>query len=233
MADQAIVDSYLNQVFTCLQGKPAPPGPNFVFGSAAPLGGNGWEALHERQNDMLEQVRAAGYEALPGYATGLLRDFVEPVVYAQGLDLIAAVDLARPMQVDMFVERTPGQLHVIDKDGSRIAEGPEHPCGNVGLCVMRNEDPREVCVVNGGPYGLEAMNAGVKWWWQRERLVAAFGCHTCEQGVLYRAPGRGVFTEGGPVPLVPHVAPTRFVRDPYDESLSLGVWAMGATRLAP
>lgn len=233
MADQAIVDSYLNQVFTSLQGEPAPPAPNFVFGSAAPMGGNEWEALHDRRNDMLEQARAAGYEAVPGYATGLLKEFVEPVVFVQGLDLNGAVDLARSMQVDMFVERTPGLLRVVDQGGSRIAEGPEHPTGDAGVCVMRNEDPSEVCVVNGGPYGFKAMNAGVKWWWKRERLVAAFGCHTCKQGVLYRVPGRGVFADGGPVPLVPHVAPTRFVGNPYDESLSLGVWAMGATRLAP
>lgn len=214
MRKQALIDSYLDQVLTTPGGGPPPPERGFVFGTATPRGTLEWDKLHDRQALIIDRLARLGFEALPGYATGFLRGFVEPVAFAHGLENADAVAFAQRMRISMFLERRPGTVNVVDRDGRCIGEAPERRPDEAGVCVMPNTEPGGICFMNGGPYGSRAISASLDWKLERGRLVAALGCATCEQGKLFRmralgAEGR-VFSSGGPIALVPHEAPTRF-----------------------
>lgn len=214
MRRQALIDSYLDQTLSTPGGGAPPPGPGFVFGTATPRGTTEWDKLHNRQANLIDRLTQLGFDAQPGYATGFLRSFVEPVVFGSGLEMEGAVAFARRMRISTFLQRLPFAVYVVDRQGEWIGEAPERRLEDAGACVMPNTEPGEVCSMNGGPYGSRAIAASMDWKWERQRLIAALGCQTCRQGELYRMRGPGaegkVFTGGGPIALEPHEAPTRF-----------------------
>ena len=118
------------------------------------------------------------------------------------------------MRISIFLQRLRSAVHVVDRNGEWIGEGPERRLEQAGVCVMPNTEPGEICLMNGGPYGSSAISASLDWKWERQRLIAAMGCHTCEQGEYFRMRALGaegkVFSGGGPIVLVPHETPTRF-----------------------
>jgi hypothetical protein len=76
---------------------------------------------------------------------------------------------------------------------------------------MANTEPREICVMRGGPYGSRAIAAAADWAEERTRLIAALGCETCEQGRVFRfGPERKVVSGGGPISVVGHPVVTRY-----------------------
>ena len=214
MRKQALIDSYLDQILTTPGGGAPPPPPGFVFGTATPRGTTEWDKLHDRQTLIIDRLTQLGFDAQPGYATGFLRSFVEPVVFASGLEMEDAVDFARRMRFSTFLQRLRSAVYVVDRHGEWIGEGPERRLEQAGVCVMPNTEPGEICFMNGGPYGSRAISASLDWKWERQRLIAALGCQTCEQGKYFRMRALGaeakVFSGGGPIALVPHEAPTRF-----------------------
>lgn len=214
MRKQALIDSYLDQTLTTPGGGAPPPPPGFVFGTATPRGTTEWDKLHDRQNLLIDRLTKLDFEALPGYATGFARSFVEPIVFASGLEMEAAVAFASRMRISTFLQRLHLAVYVVDRHGEWIGEAPERRPEETGICVMPNTEPGEICFMNGGPYGSRAISASLDWKWERQRLIAALGCHTCQQGKYFRMRALGaegkVFSGGGPIALVPHEVPTRF-----------------------
>lgn len=213
--DRLIISTYVAQALT-LPGEENPPRePGFVFGTVIRRGKRTWEKLHADQELLLEGLRLRGLEALPAYAIGAMRSFIEPVVYTLAMDASAARDIARALRHRYLLARSQTSMHLVDLRNDRsVADVPYRFPEPTGVCVMPNENPGEICLMRGGPYGSRAMAASMEWTWERQRLIAALGCATCNQGELYRmndhgAQGKG-FSGGGPVALVPHEVPTRY-----------------------
>ena len=213
MHKQVLIDTYLDQTLTGPAGGKVPESC-FVFGTATSRAGVEWVALHDRQQAMIDNLFDLDVYAEPGYAVGALRSFVEPVVFASLMTHAQAKEFVRQMRIGLWVERRGDVIDVIDRHGEHVASGPAHLPHEVGVCVMPNADPREVCVMAGGPFGSRAISASLDWKWQRERLISALGCGTCIQGECYRMGGASrqgqVFSGGGPIALVAHLVPTRF-----------------------
>ena len=214
MRKQALIETYLDQTLTTPGGGAPPPGPGFVFGTATPRGTTEWDKLHDRQTLIIYRLTELGFDAQHGYATGFLRSFVEPIVFASGLEMEDAVAFASRMHISTFLQRLPFAVYLVDRHGEWIGEAPERRLEEAGACVMPNTEPGEICFMNGGPYGSRAISASLDWKWERQRLIAALGCQTCEQGKYFRMRALGaegkVFSGAGPIALVPHEAPTRF-----------------------
>lgn len=213
MHKQVLIDTYLDQTLTGPAGGKVPESC-FVFGTATSRAAMEWEALHDRQQAMIDHLFDLDVYAEPGYAVGALRSFVEPVVFASLMTLTQAKEFVRRMRIGLWIELRGDVVDVIDRHGEHVGSGPVHLPDKVGVCVMPNADPGEVCVMAGGPFGSRAISASMDWKWERERLISAFGCGTCNQGEYYRMGGVSrqgqVFSGGGPIALVAHQVPTRF-----------------------
>ena len=213
MRKEALIESYLDQTLTGPSGGKGPESC-FVFGTATSRAAVEWEALHDRQQAMIQHLFDLDVYAELGYAVGALRSFVEPVVFASLMTHAQAKEFVRRMRIGLWIELRDDVVDVIDRHGEHVASGPVHLPDEVGVCVMPNTDPREVCVMAGGPFGSRAISASLDWKWERERLISALGCGTCNQGEYYRMGGASrqgqVLSGGGPIALVAHQVPTRF-----------------------
>ena len=213
MHKQALIDTYLDQTLTGPAGRKVPQSCS-VFGTATSDGVAEWEALHDRQRLMINRLFDLQVYAEPGYAVGALRSFVEPVVFASPMGRDKALSFVEEMGIDLWFDRSEDQVQVFDRQGGCIASGPVHLPDEVGVCVMPNTEPGEVCVMHGGPYGSRAITASMHWMRERDRLISALGCETCNQGEHYRMRGIGVegklLCGGGPIALVAHDVNTRF-----------------------
>lgn len=213
MRRQALIDTYLDQVLTGPRGRKIPRACH-VFGTAKPGGASDWHALHDRQHAMMARLRELEVYAEAGYAIGPLRSFVEPIVIASLMLHEAAADFAREMRIGMYVERHDDTLYVLDRHGEIVTAGPVVLPEETGVCVMPNCEPSSVCFMQGGPFGSRAIAASLEWVRERQRLIAALGCKTCDQGRYYRVKGLGdpsqAQSQGGPIALGPHQVTTRF-----------------------
>ena len=213
MHTQALIDTYLDQTLTGPAGGKVPESC-FVFGTATSRAAMEWEALHDCQQAMIKHLFDLEMYAEPGYAVGTLRSFVEPVVFVSLMTHTQAKEFVRRMRIGLWVERSGDVIDVIDRHGEHSASGPVRLPDEFGVCVMPNAEPGEVCVMAGGPFGSRAISASLDWKWERERLISALGCGTCNQGEHYRMCGAArqgqVFSGGGPIALVAHQVPTRF-----------------------
>ena len=213
--DRLIISTYVDQALTLPGGENPPREPGFVFGTVIRRGKRTWKSLPADQELLLDGLRLRGVEAMPAYAIGAMRSFIEPVVYTLAMDDSAARDTARFLRHRSLLARSQTSIHLWDLRIDRsVADVPYRFPEPTGVCVMPNENPGEICFMRGGPYGSRAMAASMEWTWERQRLIAALGCATCNQGELYRMNGQGakgkVFSDGGPVALVPHEVPTRY-----------------------
>lgn len=213
--DRLIISTYVDQTLTLPGGGIPPREPGYVFGTVNHRGTTTWERLHRAQNLLLEGLVDRGIEAMAAYAVGAMRSFVEPVVYTLDLDHDWALDIARSIRHRYLLARDTMSMQLLEvRSGISVADVPYRFLEETGVCVMPNSEPEEVCVMRGGPFGSEAISASLDWKWERQRLVAALGCVTCNQGEFFRmlAPGAEgkMFAGGGPVALVPHEAPTRY-----------------------
>jgi hypothetical protein len=211
MRESAIIDTYLDQTLTSPYGAPVPDSVRYVFGTATPQGPTDWEQLHHVQRKWLESLTKLGVEASPGYAIGAIQSWVEPVIFTAGVNAPSADAIAGDCRLEHYLALREGTVEVLDRLGKVCGSGPLHAPGTTGVCVMPNTEPRDICVMRGGPYGSRAIAAAADWAEERTRLIAALGCETCEQGRVFRfGPERNVFSGGGPISLVGHPIVTRY-----------------------
>jgi hypothetical protein len=211
MRESAIIDTYLDQTLTSPYGAPVPESVGYVFGTATPHGPTDWDELHRVQRKWLASLAKLGVEASPGYAIGAIRSWVEPKIFAAGLSNHNANVIAADCRLEYYLALREGTVEVRDRRGNVCGRGPLHAPGVTGVCVMPNNEPGEICVMRGGPYGSRAIAAAADWAEERTRLIAALGCETCEQGRVFRfGPERKVFSGGGPISLVGHPVVTRY-----------------------
>jgi len=211
MRESAIIDTYLDQTLTSPYGGPVPESDGHVFGMVTPHGPTDWDELHRVQRKWLASLAKLGVEASPGYAIGAIRSWVEPVIFAAGLSNHNAKVIAGDCRLEYYLALREGTVEVLDRRGNVCGSGPLHAPGTTGVCVMPNTEPRDICVMRGGPYGSRAIAAAADWAEERTRLIAALGCETCEQGRVFRfGPERNVFSGGGPISLVGHPIVTRY-----------------------
>jgi hypothetical protein len=211
MRETAIIDTYLDQTLTSPYGAPVPESVGYVFGTATPQGPTDWEQLHLVQRKWLESLTKLGVDASPGYAIGAIQSWVEPVIFAAGVNEQSAEAIAADCRLEYYLALREGAVEVLDRRGNLCGRGPLRTPEATGVCVMPNNDPGEICVMRGGPYGSRAIAAAADWAEERTRLIAALGCGTCEQGKVFRfGPERKVFSGGGPISLVGHPVVTRY-----------------------
>jgi hypothetical protein len=211
MRESAIIETYLDQTLTSPYGAPLPEAVRYVFGTATPQGPTDWEQLHQVQRKWLESLAKLGVDASPGYAIGAIQSWVEPVIFAAGVNEQSAGTIAADCRLTHYVALREGTVEVLDRRGNVCGSGPLRAPDVTGVCVMPNTEPGEICVMRGGPYGSRAIAAAADWAEERTRLIAALGCETCEQGRVFRfGPERKVFSGGGPISLVGHPVVTRY-----------------------
>ncbi len=211
MRESAIIDTYLDQTLTSPYGAPVPESLGYVFGTATPQGPTDREQLHHVQRKWLESLTKLGVHASPGYAIGAIQSWVEPVIFAAGVNGQSADAIAADCRLEYYLAVREGTVEVRDRRGNVCGSGPLRTPGATGVCVMPNTEPGEICVMRGGPYGSRAIAAAADWAEERTRLIAALGCETCEQGrVFHLGPERKVFSGGGPISVVGHPVITRY-----------------------
>jgi hypothetical protein len=211
MRESAIIHTYLDQTLTSPYGAPVPESVGYVFGTATPQGPTDWEQLHLVQRKWLESLTKLGVEASPGYAIGAIQSWVEPVIFAAGVNEQSADAIAADCRLEYYLALREGTVEVLDRRGNVCGSGPLRTPAVTGVCVMPNTEPGEICVMRGGPYGSRAIAAAADLAEERTRLIAALGCETCEQGRVFRfGPERKVFSGGGPISLVGHPVVTRY-----------------------
>ncbi len=211
MRESAIIDTYLDQTLTSPYGAPVPESVGYVFGTATPQGPTDWEQLHQVQRTWLESLTKLGVDASPGYAIGAIQSWVEPVIFASGVNEQSADAIAADCRLEYYLALREGTVEVLDRRGNVCGSGPLRTPGATGLFIMPNNEPGEICVMRGGPYGSRAIAAAADWAEERTRLIAALGCETCDQGRVFRfGPERKVFSGGGPISLVGHPVVTRY-----------------------
>ena len=213
MRKQALIDTYLDQTLTAPGGGRPPDEPGYVFGTVT-YGPADFNVLLDIQQTLINRLTARGFAAGPGYAVGFLQSFVEPIVYASGMDSTQAMAFARRIGLQYYLGRTPNRVYVLSRRGKRIADGPPRYADQPGTCVMPNPDPSQVCLLLSRPYRGSDLNAGLEWRRDRVRLIAALGCRTCEEGALRTVPGAGttewLIRAHEPKVLLNCPAPTRY-----------------------
>ena len=211
MRESAIIDTYLDQTLTSPYGAPVPESDGHVFGMVTPHGPTDWEQLHQVQRKWLESLAKLGVDASPGYAIGAIQSWLEPVIFAAGVNEQSAGAIAADCRLEYYLHLRDGGVKVLDRRGNVCGSGPLRTPDVTGGCVMPNTEAGEICVKRGGPYGSRAIEAAADWSRQRARLIAALGCQTCEQGRFFRfGPERKLVTRKGPITVVDHRVVTRY-----------------------
>ncbi len=216
MNDDSILSSYLNQQLTGPVGAPLPDPSYWVVGTAVPEEMT-WEQAHEIQRLLMHWLADERYSLHQAYALSPARSWVEPVVVAIGADPGDVFDAAERANQDYVVRRTADATLVLDRDSTVLARGPLAPAAtSTGGCLMEAGSLTEVCQMKGSFYTSQGRRAALQWQWQRERLITALGCTTCDMGTYVNtSPGAGVVS-GGLIPGIPHVIPTRFTKESAD-----------------
>ena len=211
MRESAIIETYLDQTLTSPHGAPVPESVTHVFGTASPQGPTDWDEIHRVQRKWVAALTKLGVHASPGYAIGAIRSWVEPVIFAAGLNDQSAQVIAGDCRLEYYAGLREGTVEVLDRRGNVCGRAPLRQPDTTGVCVMPNTEPGEICVMRGGPYGSRAIAAAADWAEERTRLIAALGCGTCDQGRVCRFGGeRKLFSGGGPISAVGHLVITRY-----------------------
>lgn len=216
MNDDFILSSYLNQQLTGPFGGLLPDQSCWVIGTAIHEEIT-WERAHDVQRLLIQWLADERYALHRAYALPPDRSWVEPVVVAIGADPDDVFGAAERVDQNCVVRRTADSTLVLDRAGAVLARGPLVPAAiSTGGCLMEDGSLTEVCEMKGSFYTSQGRRAGLRWQWERERLIAAFGCVTCDMGTYFKtSPGAGVVS-GGLIPGIPHVIPTRFTRESAD-----------------
>lgn len=216
MNDDFILSSYLNQQLTGPVGAPLPDQSCWVIGTAIHEEMT-WEQAHDVQRLLIQWLADERYALHRAYALAPDRSWVEPVIVAIGADPDDVFDAAERANQNYVVRRTADSTLVLDRGGAVLARGPLAPAAtSTGGCLMEGGSLTEVCEMKGSFYTGQGRRAGLRWQWERERLIAALGCVTCDMGTCFKTgPGAGVVS-GGLIPGIPHVIPTRFTKESAD-----------------
>ena len=161
MPRQALIGSYLDQIFTTPGGGARPSDPGFVFGIATPRGTVQWDKLHDRRAFTIERLTQLAINATPGWATGSLHSFVEPVAFASGLNMEDADIVAERVRIGTLLARAQEVARVIDRQGTQLADGTERTPTPARVCDMSDSPSGDICPVKGGPFRFKAMNAAI------------------------------------------------------------------------
>jgi len=215
MNDHLLISTFIDQTLTLPAGGIPPREPGYVFGTVHHARPHIWDKLHRDLDLLIGGLRLRSIEVMPAYAVGALRSFIEPLAYTFAMDHAQAIETARILRHDYLLQRSKTSMHLIDVHaGITVADVPYQSPESTGVCVMPNNEPGEICVMSGSPYGSREISASLDWKWERMRLIAALGCSTCDQGKHFRmrthAHEREVFSNGGPIALVPREVPTRY-----------------------
>ncbi len=207
--DDRLITTYLNQHIAGRRGATPPPTPDYIVGTATRRGKNTWAALHEIQDELHIEFGGFGAATASGYARSQQPYFLEPIIFASGIDLDTVLAVVRKRRLEYCVERTAHEIRVISCDGDHVASGVPHYVAPLSGCHMPNPNPDEVCTMNGGPWGSAAMAAASDWANSRARTIAVHGCGVCEDGAYYRISGQ-IRRGGGPIDLRRTPVETRF-----------------------
>jgi hypothetical protein len=130
---------------------------------------------------------------------------------------LMALDISRRLGIRTVVRITEGTWEVLslgDAPPRRFAAVASAACS-----LTRDDEHRcpmqlapgngEYCSMRGGPWTSSSIHAAAGWRDQRDRLVAAIGCDTCE-GTRHQFQGK-ILSSGGPITIVPTPTPTRWL----------------------
>lgn len=191
------------------------PGPSVVYANEAAAS----------QEELIRQLHLHNVPARAATTVDRSHLWAEPCVIAHpntedplGSWRETTMDIAVQMGIETIVDLTHGMWTVLTVTTSptqqftattsvpaSITQDVEH------RCPMQTA-PRqgEYCQMRGGPWTSASITAAGYWRDQRDLLVAALGCDTCE-GKRYLFQGK-VHTSGGPISIVPSPLPTRWPR---------------------
>ena len=178
------------------------------------------------RDELTRQLVTYGMQALPAVTLDRRHEWTEPSVIAlPGAPQeqprpdwqVMALDISRRLGIRTVVRITEGTWEVLtlgDVPPRRFAVVASAACS-----LTRDDEHRcpmqltpgngEYCSMRGGPWTSASIHAAAGWRDQRNRLVAAIGCDTCE-GTRHQFQGK-ILTSGGPITIVNSPTPTRWL----------------------
>jgi len=183
------------------------------------------EAIWSR-DELTRQLTAYRMHALPATTLDRHHQWIEPSVIAMPDTLheqpasdwqAMALDISRRLGIHTVVRITGGRWEVLT-----LSDAPSRRFAVVASaeCSLTRDDERrcpmqlapqagEYCSMRGGPWTSSSIHAAAGWRDQRNRLVAAIGCDTCE-GARHQFQGK-ILNSGGPITIAHTPAPTRWL----------------------
>ena len=178
------------------------------------------------RDELTRQLVTYGMQALPATTFDRRHQWTEPSVIAlPGAPQeqprpdwqVMALDISRRLGIRTVVRITEGRWEVLtlgDVPPRRFAVVASAACS-----LTRDDEHRcpmqltpgngEYCSMRGGPWTSASIHAAAGWCDQRNRLVAAVGCDTCE-GTRHQFQGK-ILNSGGPITIVNSPTPTRWL----------------------
>jgi len=178
------------------------------------------------RDELTRQLTAYGMQALPATTLDRHHQWTEPSVIALPDTLqehrpsdwqAMALDISRRLGIRTVVRVTEGRWEVLT-----LGDSPSRRfdiAGSAACSLTRDDEHRcpmqlapqagEYCSMRGGPWTSASIHAASGWRDQRNRLVAAVGCDTCE-GIRHQFQGK-IHNSGGPITIVNSPTPTRWL----------------------
>ena len=178
------------------------------------------------RDELTRQLVTYGMQALPATTFDRRHQWTEPSVIAlPGAPQeqprpdwqVMALDISRRLGIRTVVRITEGTWEVLT-----LGDAPPRRFDVVAsaACSLTRDDEHrcpmqltpgngEYCHMRGGPWTSASIHAAAGWCSQRNRLVAAVGCDTCE-GTRHQFQGK-IHSSGGPITIVNSPTPTRWL----------------------
>jgi hypothetical protein len=178
------------------------------------------------RDELTRQLVTYGIQALPAITLDRRHEWTEPSVIAlPGAPQeqphpdwqVMALDISRRLGIRTVVRITEGTWEVLTLSDP---PSPRFEIVASAACSLTRDDERrcpmqlapsvgEYCHMRGGPWTSSSIHAAAGWRDQRNRLVAAIGCDTCE-GTRHQFQGK-ILSSGGPITIAHTPAPTRWL----------------------
>ncbi len=178
------------------------------------------------RDELTRQLVTYRMQALPATTLDRRHQWTEPSVIALPGALqeqphpdwqVMALDISRRLGIRTVVRVTDGRWEVLT-----LSDAPSRRFDIVAsaACSLTRDVERrcpmqltpgngEYCSMRGGPWTSASIHAAAGWCDQRNRLVAAVGCDTCE-GTRHQFQGK-IHSSGGPITIVNSPTPTRWL----------------------